>query len=185
MAFSGGVGEFVCDALADRPLPPPGAYDDLGIESAAAITRTPALTARAIAPEGSGRATVLGLLRHLTQVPARRCICRPAAAPPVICRSSARSPPAPPSTRSPASSSSPPPRGPRARSPSAAPSAAPIVALLEANAAKARGAYATDWGRRPVPLAVLDEVSARGAEVVRIGAPARGALPLSFFRLGR
>jgi ethanolamine utilization protein EutA len=66
----------------------------------------------------------------------------------------------------------------------AIPDAVPLVVLTEQNVAKALGGYASEWGRCPLPLIVLDEVFPRGAELVRIGAPHGNVVPVSFFGMG-
>src|SRR6185295_11957081 len=100
---------------------------------------------------------------------ARRCSCRTAARP-AISRSSVRSPPASPPTSSHACSRSPrlrgPPDGRAIRDLGRAlgatlrmlPDPVPLVVLIEQDLAKAFGGYATEWGRCPLPLVVLDEV---------------------------
>ena len=202
LAFSGGVGGLVYDILSGQELPPTTEYGDLGIELAQRIASSPVLGERVLVPEGRGRATVYGLLRHQTQLsgatvflPGQRCptgdlpivgslgagtdddelerllalaqVARPAGAIVV--------------------------RGPLdgrsirdlGRALGAAlrafPDRVPIVVLIEQNLGKALGGYASEWGRCPLPLIVLDEVFPRGAELVRIGAPHGDVVPLSFF----
>jgi ethanolamine utilization protein EutA len=206
LAFSGGVGELVYRILSGQALPPTTAYGDLGIELAQRIASSPVLGARVLVPDGRGRATVYGLLRHQTQISGAtvflpshpRCpegdlpilgslpagvpadelarllalaqVARPAGAIVV------RGPLDQPSVRD------------LGRALGAALRAllapAPLVVLIEQDLAKALGGYASEWGRCPLPLVVLDEVCPGGAELVRIGAPHGEIVPLSFFRLG-
>jgi ethanolamine utilization protein EutA len=209
IAFSGGVGGLVYDALSGATLPPTTTYGDLGIELARRIARSPVLASRArvLLPGGRGRATVYGLLRHQTQLSGAtlllpshpRCptgdvmivgsIAAAAAGPDELARLVALAQAARPAGAITV-------RGPldgRAvrdlgRALGAAlrahPAPTPLVVLIEQNLAKALGGYATEWGHRPLPLIVLDEVAPRGAELVRIGEPREGVVPLSFFRLG-
>ncbi len=59
----------------------------------------------------------------------------------------------------------------------------PLVVLVAQNVAKALGGYATKWGRAPLPLVVLDEVASGGAELVHLGTPHGGFVPVSFHRV--
>lgn len=215
LAFSGGVGGLVYDILAGHELPPRTAYGDLGIELAGRIARSPVLGQRVLVPEGRGRATVYGLLRHQTQlagatvfVPSRGLL--PAGDLPIlgtlaagaaegelarlVALARAARPAGAIVVRGPLDGRSlrdlgralgaalradpdPNPDPDPGRS-------IPLVVLIEQNVAKALGGYATDWGRCPLPLIILDEVSPRGAELVRVGAPHGGVVPLSFFGMG-
>jgi ethanolamine utilization protein EutA len=57
----------------------------------------------------------------------------------------------------------------------------PLVLLLEPNAGKALGQYATAWGQLPVNLLVIDEVPVRGAHFVNIGMPRQQVVPVSYY----
>jgi len=208
LAFSGGVGGLVYDLLAGRALPPVTAFGDLGIELAARIARSPVLGRRVLVPEGRGRATVYGLLRHQTQLSGATVFVPgdgrfPAGDLPIlgalpagaaagelarlVALARAARPAGAIVVRDPLDGRSLRDLG---RALGAAlrahpdPDPRPLVVLIEQNLAKALGGYATEWGRSPLPLIVLDEVSPRGAEVVRIGAPHGGVVPLSFFGMG-
>jgi ethanolamine utilization protein EutA len=210
LAFSGGVGGLVYDILAGREFPPTTAYGDLGIELAHRIARSPVLGARVLVPDGRGRATVYGLLRHQTQVSgstvflpsSRRC---PTGDLPIlgsleagvsadelvrlVALAQAARPAGAIVVRGPFDARSIRDLGrDLGRALGAAlralPDVVPLVVLAEQDLAKALGGYASEWGRCPLPLIVLDEVSPRGAELVRIGAPHGDVVPLSFFRIG-
>jgi ethanolamine utilization protein EutA len=57
----------------------------------------------------------------------------------------------------------------------------PLVLLTAENVGKALGGYITEWGRLPVHLIVVDEVSRRDASFVRLGRLCSGTVPLSFY----
>lgn len=66
----------------------------------------------------------------------------------------------------------------------ALPADRPIALLVDVNAGKALGHYATAWGAVPAALVVIDEIEPRAAQFVRIGAPAQQVVPVSFFGMG-
>lgn len=210
LALSGGVGGLVYDILAGQALPTTTAYGDLGIELAQRIASSAVLGERVLVPAGRGRATVYGLLRHQTQI-SGATVFLPSHPPcptgdlPIIgslggslgggiadgelARLLALAQAARPAgaivVRGPLDA-----RAIRelGRTLGAAlraiPDAVPLVVLTEQNLAKALGGYASEWGRCPLPLIVLDEVFPRGAELVRIGAPHGDVVPVSFFGMG-
>jgi ethanolamine utilization protein EutA len=59
----------------------------------------------------------------------------------------------------------------------------PLVLLLEQNAAKALGQYASDWGRVAATLVVIDEVPVRGAQFVNLGRLQQQVVPISYYGL--
>lgn len=59
----------------------------------------------------------------------------------------------------------------------------PLVFLLEPNAAKALGQYASDWGRVAATLVVIDEVPVRGAQFVNVGRLQQQVVPISYYGL--
>ncbi len=65
------------------------------------------------------------------------------------------------------------------------PTSLPLVLLVPDNVGKAQGGYVTGWGRLPVTLIVLDEVSPRGARFVQIGRMEVQVVPVSFYGMGR
>jgi ethanolamine utilization protein EutA (predicted chaperonin) len=59
----------------------------------------------------------------------------------------------------------------------------PLVLLVRENVGKALGQYVTRWGSQPWRLVVIDEVSARDAQYLRIGRSRSGIVPVSFYGL--
>ncbi len=58
----------------------------------------------------------------------------------------------------------------------------PLVLLLESNAGKALGNYASDWGRLPCNLVVIDEVRERHAHFINLGKPPHQQIvPVAFY----
>ena len=72
ITFSGGVGQLIYDQRRGGPPPAITQFGDLGGELAARMLQTLVAAGRAAArglePEGLGRATVYGLLRHRTEL---------------------------------------------------------------------------------------------------------------------
>ena len=56
-----------------------------------------------------------------------------------------------------------------------------VVLIIKYNIGKTLGNYATEWGRLPVNLIVIDEVSERNAHFVNIGKPKHQIIPVSYF----
>jgi ethanolamine utilization protein EutA len=59
----------------------------------------------------------------------------------------------------------------------------PLVLLLSENLGKTLGHYITQWGAAPLNLVVIDEIAAREAQFVYIGRPHDAVVPVSFFGL--
>jgi ethanolamine utilization protein EutA len=57
----------------------------------------------------------------------------------------------------------------------------PLVLLASDDAGKTLGSYATDWGRRPATLFVIDELPDRGAHFANVGRPRENLVPVSFY----
>ena len=57
----------------------------------------------------------------------------------------------------------------------------PLVLLLESNTGKALGNYASDWGRQPCSLVVIDEVRERHAHFINLGKPHQNIVPVAFY----
>jgi ethanolamine utilization protein EutA len=209
--FSGGVGELVYAHAAGTPLPGRTYFGDLGVELAGAILRSQILSAHVhtFAPENRGRATVYGITLHSTEVSGTTLFLRDRGVLPLrdlpivahlpsdageasfgdalaLARRSARGAGIQvshrPATRmtlddvrrlgtslARASAAVPPPDG------------LPIVLLLAENVGKAVGSYASDWGRSPLNLIVIDEIPVRDAQFVNIGRDRNGIVPVSFY----
>ena len=206
VAFSGGVGELIHACRAGRPLPGTTPWGDLGIELARRIAGSPVLGAHPVAPQSPGRATLCGLLKHQTQVAGATVFLPPEGGLPLgdlplvgslgaqvqqaeLERVLALARAAP---RGAAVAVRPPVRGVEVlrglgKALGAAlrghPEGRPLVVLLPENAGKALGGYATDWGRTPRPLVVLDELAPGDAQFIHLGRPRDGIIPVSFHGL--
>ena len=208
LTLSGGVGALVHAHLAGQPPPPLTAFGDLGVELAARIAASPVLTARLLTPASTTRATSFGLLRHLTRLSGSTLyLPRPDLLPltdlPIFGRITATSTtdelhaalalvarsasggcltvvldgPRPAAVKA---------LGDRLAAALAAlrfPPTCPLVLLVADNVGKALGGYASRFGRLPLTLIVLDEVSARGARFVQIGRMTEQMVPVSFYGL--
>lgn len=209
LTFSGGVGELVYRLAAGHPLPDTTYYGDLGIDLARAIVASPTLSRslRSIVPENQGRATVYGLTLHSTEVSgATLYLQRPDILPlrhlPVIAqidesadeniwcsvlqRLSSHSHGACIQIVPDAHFGLDSVRGLGQRIAAALrrvppPPELPLVLLFSHNAGKTLGSYASEWGRLPVTLAVIDEVSVRKASFVNIGQPYKQIIPIAFY----
>jgi ethanolamine utilization protein EutA len=207
VTFSGGVGALVYRLAAGQSLPGTTAYGDLGIDLARRIVASP-LLARDIArhvPANAGRATVTGLTLHGAEVSgATLFLPDPALLPladlPIVARlplhadAAAVDRAAGLVARSatggclhwPAPACAPDPASVRLfaghlRDAMAAWGArVPLVVLTSADAGKTLGHYATDWGRRPAPLIVIDEVPDRHAHFAQIGRLREGVVTVAF-----
>lgn len=213
VTFSGGVGELIYNAKAGRGLPSTTAFGDLGVDLARAILANDRLSADldGLAPEHGGRATVCGLTLHSTEVSGAtihlaeevplplRDLPILASLPPdadgarfkeaiaLVARTRAGGCIKVSGQGAFCLSAD----GVRALGRHVADALAatpldperPLVLLLSENAAKAVGCYATDWGRTPAPLLVIDEIPDRAAQFARIGRPRRGMVPISFYGL--
>lgn len=210
LTFSGGVGELLYARLQGNPPPGTTAFGDLGIDLATRILASPLLSARLLVPGSAGRATSYGLLRHLTRLSGSTLhLPRPELLPltdlPIFGRLSStstgeeihaslalvrRSP------RGGCLAVSLAGRGLAAVKELAGrlaqalraldfPPSLPLVLLVPDNVGKALGGYVTGWGRLPLTLIVLDEVSPRGARFVQIGRMEEQVVPVSFYGMGR
>ncbi|MDY0248510.1 MAG: ethanolamine ammonia-lyase reactivating factor EutA [Pseudomonas sp.] len=210
VTFSGGVGELLYRHLQGEALPGTTHYGDLGIDLALAIAANPRLIgdANRLVPENRGRATVYGLTLHNTEISGTTLFLpRPQILPlkdlPIVAR-------LPMSaslvqlvdaitlaTRSeggaclqllddgaPACLDDIRQLGARlARAIAQVGASAdwPLVLLLESNAGKALGHYASDWGRQPCNLVVIDEVRERHAHFINLGKPHQQIVPVAFY----
>jgi ethanolamine utilization protein EutA len=207
VTLSGGVGELAYAHLAGRLWPPTTHYGDLGIDLARRLLCSERLGQhlRTHIPVGGGRATVYGLLRHNTEISGSSLFLpRPEVLPlgdlPVLGAVSAGSTDADLGefvervARSPrggclfvALDSA---DGAQVRTFAnrmagalklhAFPGDHPFVLLVSQNVGKALGHYITDWGKYPLNLIVLDEVSVRDSHYVHIGRMRRQVVPVTF-----
>lgn len=211
VTFSGGVGELVYAARAGAGLPPTTAFGDLGIDLARAILASPRLSRDLdLVPEHGGRATVCGLTLHATEVSGATLhlpdtVPLPLRELPIL---ASLPPDADPARLNEAvalvartraggcirigggadlrSAAAVKALGTRVAAALAAvplDAARPLVLLLAENAAKTVGLYATDFGRAPAPLLVIDEVPDRPAQFARVGKARGGMVPISFYGL--
>lgn len=208
VTFSGGVGELLYRSVLEGIQPTTTAFGDAGGELAVRIARSNLLSAhlRTHTPVALGRATVLGLTVHHLQLSGStlylpRTEVLPLTELPIVgrvdddptdeqldmalglARHSARG--ACIAVRlSNASAAAVRSLGTRLAERlvrSAFPTDHPLVLLLDQNAGKTLGSYATRWGRLPVTLVVLDELPDRGAAFVTLGKPVEQLVPVSFY----
>lgn len=207
ISFSGGVGEIVYALRAQSAVPGRTHWGDLGLDLARAICQSERLTRRLVVPETMGRATLYGLVEHQTQVSGTTVyLPRPERLPlgdlPILGTLDCDAPNeawarlwslveaahqgavihvrglAGQATRI---------RDLGKRLGKLLENHAdekPIVVLLEENAAKAVGGYATDWGRHSRPLVVLDELIPHTAKFAHIGRMRHGMVFISFHGFG-
>lgn len=210
LTFSGGVGELLYACREGRPPPETTAFGDLGIDLATRILASPLLSSRLLVPESTGRATSYGLLRSLTRLSGSTLyLPRPEVLPlsdlPIFGRISSASTAEQihasldlvrRSARGGCLIVSLAGRGLAAVKEIAGrlaqaltaldfPPSLPLVLLVPDNVGKALGGYVTGWGRLPVTLIVLDEVSPQGARFVQIGRMEEQVVPVSFYGMGR
>ena len=210
ITFSGGVGELIYKISAGETLPTTTYFGDFGIDLALAISKSALLSAdlKSCIPEHKGRATVVGLTLHSTEISGStvylaNATCLPLRDLPIIAKWAADSSieqwqntfalaskrPAGVCIQITACNSS----LEQVRTLASqikhalqtnihAPSQ-PIVILLEANIGKALGNYISDWGQLDYNLMVIDEVAPRDAHFVHIGSVQQGMIPVSFFGL--
>lgn len=208
VTLSGGVGELVYRRAQGGSLPGPTAFGDLGIDLADRIVRSPILSKNLTThtPLNLGRATVYGLALHNTEVSGTTLFLpRPEVLPlldlPILARLSAEADPHEILEAVAAAKRSG--RGACIQMTSLAddldtvkrigghladalrksgfPDGFPLVLLVPRNVGKAVGSYATEWGSLGVNLIVIDEVAARNARFVSLGAPCNGIVPVSFY----
>ena len=210
VTFSGGVGELLYRHLDGQALPGTTYYGDLGIDLALAIAATPRLVrdTQRLVPENRGRATVYGLTLHNTEISGTTLFLpRPHVLPlkdlPIVARletsasqaqlvdaiTMARSSQGGACLQLLDSGSTPGLQAIRQLGGRLAAAIAqvgpdadwPLVILLESNAGHALGNYASNWGRLPVNLLVIDEVRERHAHYVNLGKPRQQIVPVAFY----
>lgn len=210
VTLSGGVGEMVYAAARGAELPGTTAYGDLGIDLARRLLVHPTWSRHWLEhmPEGGGRATVAGLLRHATRIsgasihlPSPQLL--PLADLPIVATLDPRADEAfflhalDLARRSGI--------GAAVRVRGLAPTAAAVrafgsrlavafeaspweshralVLLLDTDCGKALGQCATKWGRVAVPLVVVDELDLPQARWVTLSKERDGVVPVSFHGL--
>lgn len=210
LTFSGGVGELLYRHLKDETLPGTTHYGDLGIDLALAIAASPRLVGGVsrLVPENRGRATLYGLTLHNTEISgATLFLPKPQILPlkdlPIIARLPIGAdvaqlvdaitlavrnrggaslqllddgvPPGLDDIRQLGACIA------SAIAQVQPPADWPLVLLLESNAGKALGNFATDWGRQPCNLVVIDEVRERHAHFINLGKPHQQIVPVAFY----
>jgi ethanolamine utilization protein EutA len=212
VTISGGVGELVYAHLRGEAWPSTTKYGDLGIDLARRLVEASPwaaqLNSKQFVPAGGGRATVLGLLRHATDVSgATLFLQRPERLPladvPLVGSISpdtsdeelgyllefiARSPRGGGLFVSLGKEAGASVRelGQQLAQTCRAiefPPERPLVLLVAENLGKTLGHYITEWGAAPLNLIVIDEITARDAQFVHIGRPREQVVPVSFFGL--
>jgi ethanolamine utilization protein EutA len=210
ITFSGGVGELLYKISADESLPTTTFYGDFGIDLALAISRSAILTAdlKTYVPEHKGRATVVGLTLHSTEISGStvylpRPDCLPLRDVPIIAKLVADSPieqwhdaftlAAKRQNGACIQITACNNKLEQVRALATQIKNAllanqyepfqPIVILVEANVGKALGNYISNWGQLDYNLIVIDEVALRDAHFVHIGSIQQGMIPVSFYGL--
>ncbi len=209
LIFSGGVGELIYKIAANEKLPTTTFYGDFGIDLALAISRSSILSAnlKTHIPEHKGRATVVGLTLHSTEISGNSIYlpnanCLPLRNLPIVAKLSSQSTaeqwhsafrlaancPHGACIQVSASNTLQEIRALATQIKHAlqaskyAPSR-PLILLIEANVGKALGNYICDWGQLDYNLMVIDEVAPRDAQFVNIGRLHQQMIPVSFFGL--
>ena len=208
VTLSGGVGELVYAIRRGEGAVDVTQFGDLGGELAERLARWPRLanTPDELLPEGLGRATVYGLLRHGTELSGTTIyLPHPERLPlknvPIVARIT-------PATtdeqlaravdlaargaaagclqidgleQDPAAVRTLGHRLAEALAAGPFPPDRPLVLLVAENLGKVLGSYATRWGTLKVDVIVVDEVPGRDAQFVRLGRPREGIVPLSLY----
>ena len=210
VTLSGGVGELVYAAARGDELPGTTAYGDLGVDLARRLLVHPTWSRHwhNVVPEGGGRATVAGLLRHATRIsgasihlPAPRLL--PLTDLPIVATLEPASNDAAVAAALGLARRSGVGAGVRVRglAPTADavrafgrrlaavleslpwPADRPLVVLLDTNCGQALGQCATRWGRLAVELVIVDELDLPAARWVSLGRERDGVVPVSFHGL--
>ena len=210
ITFSGGVGELLYKISAGETLPSTTIYGDFGIDLALAISRSALLSADLTSriPENKGRATVIGLTLHSTELSGNTIYvqhphCLPQRDVPIIAKLTTDSTIQQWTSAFTLAAKR---QGGACiqvlatdysleqvrtlasqikyalQSSQYSPSQL-LVILVEANIGKALGNYISDWGQMDYNLMVIDEVALRDAHFVHIGRLHQGIIPVSFFGL--
>lgn len=207
ITFSGGVGELIYAHLEGRPWPATTCFGDLGIDLARRLLEVTEWreSLESFRPASGGRATVYGLLRHSTEVSGSTLFLPDARVLPLVDVPILGSFSADADTdslrgllelaaRSRAGACLQLDTGNHNAASIARlgkqlasllrslsfPGGRPLVILMRENLGKVLGSYITEWGRLPVSLIVIDEVTYRAAQFVQIGAARGPVVPVSF-----
>jgi ethanolamine utilization protein EutA len=208
ITFSGGVGELIYKISANEKLPTTTFYGDFGIDLALAISKSALLSAdlKTCIPEHKGRATVVGLTLHSTEISGAtvylpQADCLPLRDLPIIAKLS------PDASNeqwqnavalavkrqqgaciqiTTCSNSLEQVRALATQIKHALHTnqygpCQPLVILVKANIGKALGNYISNWGQLDYNLIVIDEVALRDARFVHIGRVQQGMIPVSFY----
>jgi ethanolamine utilization protein EutA len=209
ITFSGGVGELIYKISANELLPTTTFYGDFGIDLARAISRSSILSAnlKTHIPEHKGRATVVGLTLHSTEMSGNSIYlpnpnCLPLRDVPIVAKISQSSTATQwqsaftlaancphgaciqisadnklEQIRSLATQIR---HGLQANTHEAS---SPLILLIDSNIGKALGNYICDWGQLDYNLMVIDEVALRDAQFINIGRLHQQMIPVSFYGL--
>ncbi len=215
ITFSGGVGELIYKIAANEVLPSTTFFGDFGIDLALAISKSPHLSTHleTCVPEHKGRATVMGLTLHSTELsgntlylPNQKHLPNPNCLPlhnlPIVAKLTADNAlqqwhsafrlaancPLGACIQISTSNSLEQIRTLAAQIKDALQASKyepskPLIIIIEANIGKALGNYVCDWGQSQYNLIVIDEVTQRDAQFVHIGRLHQGIIPVSFFGL--
>ena len=210
ITFSGGVGELLYKISAGETLPSTTFYGDFGIDLALAISKSTILSAnlKTCIPDNKGRATVVGLTLHSTEISGNTIYvqhphCLPQRDVPIIAK--LRTDSAIEQWTSTFTLAAKRQSGAciqvlaadyslqqvrglasqikRALQYSQYSPSQLLIILVEANIGKALGNYISDWGQLDYNLMVIDEVALRDAHFVHIGRTHQGMIPVSFYGL--
>ena len=210
ITFSGGVGELLYKISAGEAPPTTTYFGDFGIDLAIAISRSTLLSIdlKTCVPEHKGRATVVGLTLHSTEISGNTLYlpnpsCLPLRNLPIIAKLADDS--SIEQWHNAFALAVKQQHGAciqivacnnaleqirtlslqikHALHASKYKPSQPIIILVEANIGKALGNYICDWGQSQYNLIVIDEVALRNAQFVHIGRTHQGMIPVSFFGL--
>lgn len=210
ITFSGGVGELLYKISAGEAPPTTTYFGDFGIDLAIAISRSTLLSIdlKTCVPEHKGRATVVGLTLHSTEISGNTLYlpnpsCLPLRNLPIIAKLADDS--SIEQWHNAFALAVKQQHGAciqivacnnaleqirtlslqikHALHASKYEPSQPIIILVEANIGKALGNYICDWGQSQYNLIVIDEVALRNAQFVHIGRVHQGMIPVSFFGL--
>ena len=210
ITFSGGVGELLYKISAGEAPPTTTYFGDFGIDLAIAISRSTLLSIdlKTCVPEHKGRATVVGLTLHSTEISGNTLYlpnpsCLPLRNLPIIAKLADDS--SIEQWHNAFALAVKQQHGAciqivacnnaleqirtlslqikHALHASKYKPSQPIIILVEANIGKALGNYICDWGQSQYNLIVIDEVALRNAQFVHIGRVHQGMIPVSFFGL--